>query len=92
MRSVTVRVPVTPETPPLGSDEAVRAVVAAEIGVEAGDLAEVRLQRRSLDARKRRAPCWVLICTVTLQGEPALTGPDLRAVRPKRLTKSTQNF
>lgn len=87
MRLLTVEVPVSPEAAPLGDDVAVRSAAARAADVAVDDIATVVLRRRSLDARQRRAPKWVLRCEVYLQGEPGPAGPDLRAIRPSRLAR-----
>lgn len=88
MQSLTLRVPVSPDAAPVGDDVAVRAAIAEALQVPEAEIATVVLHRRSLDARKRRDPHWVLRCSAYMHGEPGPQGPDLRVVRPKRVAKS----
>lgn len=88
MKSVTVELDVRWDEPPSADHPRVVAAAARAAGIAAADVAAVVLRRRSLDARSRREPRWVLRADVFDRHEQP---PDLRlppAIRPQRLGRA----
>jgi uncharacterized protein len=84
-REVTVTLEVSPDAPPADDDMALRAVVAIAVGMHVDDVAAVVVLRRSLDARRRRQPAWVLRCRV-LTRDNVGDGDQLPSLlRPRKL-------
>lgn len=83
-------VPVSPSAPPAEDHDALRAAVAAAVGLHAEDLGALRIERRSLDARAGRSPRWVVRCQWRSRDEqPPPDGlPPL--LRPRRLAQPRQ--
>ena len=87
MRPITLHIPVGADTAPGADQQALRRLAARTAGMAVDDIALVVLRRRSLDARKRRQPQWVLRCEVYDHNErpPDLQLPPL--IRPRRLAR-----
>jgi uncharacterized protein len=85
MHTLHVEVPVSPEAPPREASEPLREAVAAAAGVPLPDLGDVRIERRSLDARAGRRPRWVLKCSWTLRSEQPLPDELPALLRPRHL-------
>ena len=87
MRAISIQIPVSADAPPAEQDPALRQLAARTAGMAVEDIALVVLRRRSLDARRRRAPMWVLRCEVYDHKEHP---PDLRLpplLRPRHLAR-----
>ena len=87
MKTVTVRLPVQPDVPPEGTDPDVVAAAAQTCGLSLADVGAVVLRKRSLDARARRQPQWVLRVDVftTAEQPPDLSLPPV--IRPEKLAR-----
>ncbi len=87
MRTLHVELPVSPDSPPRDASEPLRQAVAAAAGVPLADLGDVRIERRSLDARAGRRPRWVLKCAWTTRAEQPLPDELPALLRPRHLAK-----
>jgi uncharacterized FAD-dependent dehydrogenase len=70
---------------PLWLDEEDRVLVsraAERLGVGPGSLGDLTVVRRSLDARRKGHPRWLLSVEVAVEGEVRGTGPDVAPVPP----------
>ncbi len=87
MKTVTIKLPVSPDSPPEATDPALLQAAALEAGLTSEDVTAVVIRRRSLDARARRRPMWVIRADVfdTLDGPPDLSLPPV--IRPRHLAR-----
>ena len=87
MHTVVLRLPVAADSAPDGDHPKLRELAAVAAGIAEEDIALVVLRRRSLDARRRRKPHWVLRCEVFDRHErpPDLTLPPV--IRPRHLAR-----
>ncbi len=91
MMSIEVRIPVIAGGPPPEVHPELLRLTAAALGIAAGDLGAVVVRHRALDARKRRAPVWVIKVDASRIDEapPSTELPPL--VRPRKLAKDIGN-
>ncbi|MCB9737635.1 MAG: hypothetical protein H6747_00030 [Deltaproteobacteria bacterium] len=87
MRELQLQLPVSPEAPPLHDDDALREAVAAAAGWDVADLGQVVIDRRSLDARRRRRPSWVLRVRASRRDEAPPDDALPPLLRPRKLAR-----